>query len=114
MSWENEYKSKLTTAEKAVELIKSGNRVVIGHACAEPSYLVDAMVANAESYHDVEIVHMEKPVMHSREWNPISATTLFSLAALQERQSQRAAVTILRASSTAFRHYLQTEVSRSM
>ena len=28
MSWENEYKSKLTTAEKAVELIKSGNRVV--------------------------------------------------------------------------------------
>ena len=34
MSWENEYKSKLTTAEKAVELIKSGNRVVIGHACA--------------------------------------------------------------------------------
>ena len=29
MSWENEYKSKLTTAEKAVELIKSGNRVVI-------------------------------------------------------------------------------------
>ena len=40
MSWENEYKSKLTTAEKAVELIKSGNRVVIGHACAEPSYLV--------------------------------------------------------------------------
>lgn len=32
MSWENEYKSKLTTAEKAVELIKSGNRVVIGHA----------------------------------------------------------------------------------
>ena len=50
MSWENEYKSKLTTAEKAVELIKSGNRVVIGHACAEPSYLVDAMVANAESY----------------------------------------------------------------
>ena len=58
MSWENEYKSKLTTAEKAVELIKSSNRVVIGHACAEPSYLVDAMVANAESYHDVEIVHM--------------------------------------------------------
>lgn len=100
-----------------MELIKSGNRVVIGHACAEPSYLVDAMVANAESYHDVEIVHMvarEKPVMHSREWNPISATTLFSLAALQEKQSQRAAVTILRASSTAFHHYLQTEVSRSM
>ena len=53
-----------------MELIKSGNRVVIGHACAEPSYLVDAMVANAESYHDVEIVHMvasEKPVVLAGE-----------------------------------------------
>lgn len=100
-----------------MELIKSGNRVVIGHACAEPSYLVDAMVANAESYHDVEIVHMVamgKAGYAQPEWNPISATMLFSLAALQEKQSQRAAVTILRASSTAFHHYLQTEVSRSM
>ncbi len=117
MSWENEYKSKLTTAEKAVELIKSGNRVVIGHACAEPSYLVDAMVANAESYHDVEIVHMvamgkagyAQPGMESH----FRHNALF-VGGTTEKQSQRAAVTILRASSTAFHHYLQTEVSRSM
>lgn len=58
MSWREEYKSKLTTAQEAVTHIKSGNRVVIGHACGEPSKLVDAMVANAASYRDVEIVHM--------------------------------------------------------
>ena len=46
------------TAKEAVGHIKSGDRVVIAHACGEPSYLVDAMVANAAAYRDVEIVHM--------------------------------------------------------
>lgn len=58
MSWEAIYQSKLTTAEKAVDLIKSGDRVVISHACDEPTYLVDTMVAKAEQYENVEIVHM--------------------------------------------------------
>ena len=113
MSWENEYKSKLTTAEKAVELIKSGNRVVIGHACAEPSYLVDAMVANAESYHDVEIVHMVamgKPATHNLAWNPTSATTLFSLEEQREKPLRKDAEIIPRAFSTGSRNYLQTAV----
>lgn len=46
------------SAEEAVNRIKSGDRVVIGHACGEPSYLVDKMVENAAAYRDVEIVHM--------------------------------------------------------
>ena len=46
------------SAEEAVKHIKSGNRVVVGHACGEPSALVDAMVANKEQYENVEIVHM--------------------------------------------------------
>lgn len=58
MSWETIYQNKLTTAEKAVDFIKSGERVVIGHACGEPTYLVDTMVAKAEQYENVEIVHM--------------------------------------------------------
>ena len=113
MSWENEYKSKLTTAEKAVELIKSGNRVVIGHACAEPSYLVDAMVANAESYHDVEIVHMvamgkagyAQPGMESHFRH-----TLFSLEEQREKPLRKDAEIIPRAFSTGSRNYLQTAV----
>lgn len=58
MNWETNYKNRLMDAQKAVELIRSGDRVVIGHACSEPTHLVDAMVANAEHYEDVEIVHM--------------------------------------------------------
>ncbi|MGH4138836.1 acetyl-CoA hydrolase/transferase family protein [Clostridium sp.] len=52
------YKSKVITAEQAAGKIKSGNRVVIGHACGEPTAVIDAMVANSEAYDNVEIVHM--------------------------------------------------------
>ncbi|MEI7613644.1 MAG: acetyl-CoA hydrolase/transferase C-terminal domain-containing protein [Betaproteobacteria bacterium] len=52
------YKDKLVTAEQAVQCVKSGNRVVLGHACSEPSALVGALVARADELRDVEIVHM--------------------------------------------------------
>ncbi len=58
VDWKEIYKSKLVSAAEAVTHIKSGNRVVVGHAVGEPVVLVDAMVANKESYTDVEIVHM--------------------------------------------------------
>ena len=58
MDWKTYYKEHTMPAEEAVNLIKSGNRVVIDHACGEPSYLVDKMVENAAAYKDVEIVHM--------------------------------------------------------
>jgi 4-hydroxybutyrate CoA-transferase len=48
----------LVTAEQAVEHIKSGDRVVIGHACGEPATLVEALVARAPALENVEIVHM--------------------------------------------------------
>lgn len=58
MDWKKLYESKKTTAEEAVKSIKSGDRVVFAHAVAEPFVLVDAMVANAAAYKDVEICHM--------------------------------------------------------
>lgn len=58
MGWNEYYTSHITTAEEAVKRIKSGDRVVVQHACGEPSYLLDAMVANADAYENVEIVHM--------------------------------------------------------
>ena len=58
MKWQEVYKQKLTTAEKAVAHIQSGNRVVVGHACGSPETLIKAMVANKEAYAGVEIVHM--------------------------------------------------------
>lgn len=56
--WRQLYKSKLTTADKAVRAIKSGDRVVIGHACSEPTSIVNAMVNNKDLYENVEIIHM--------------------------------------------------------
>ena len=58
MDWKAYYKEHTMTAEEAVNKIKSGDRVVIEHACGEPIYLVDKMVENADAYKDVEIVHM--------------------------------------------------------
>lgn len=58
MNWKTYYQEHLTTAEGAVKKIKSGDRVVVAHACGEPSHLLEAMVANADAYRNVEIVHM--------------------------------------------------------
>lgn len=58
MSWKDDYKSKLRTAEEAVKYIKSGDRVVLGHAVGEPVYLVGKMVENYKDYKDVEICNM--------------------------------------------------------
>ncbi|NLI53626.1 MAG: acetyl-CoA hydrolase/transferase family protein [Clostridiales bacterium] len=58
MDWESRYHSQITTLEEAVKKIKSGDRVIVEHACGEPSELLAAMVDNAEAYRDVEVVHM--------------------------------------------------------
>ncbi|MBZ9608164.1 4-hydroxybutyrate CoA-transferase [Clostridium estertheticum] len=58
MNLEEIYKSKVITAEQAAGKIKSGNRVVTGHACGEPTDVIAAMVANSKAYENVEIVHM--------------------------------------------------------
>ncbi len=58
MDWKSKYQFQITTQQEAVKKIKSGDRVVVEHACGEPSELLAAMVDNAEAYHDVEVVHM--------------------------------------------------------
>lgn len=58
MNWKDTYRSRLTTAEEAVAHIKSGDRVVLGHAAGEPLHLTQAMVRNAAAYSNVEIAHM--------------------------------------------------------
>jgi len=58
MDWRLEYNKRLVSKEEAVRHIKSGNRVVIGHAVGEPSLLIEAMVVNKDQYENVEIVHM--------------------------------------------------------
>ncbi len=58
MSWLSYYQERKITADEAIQNIKSGDRVVVGHACGEPSHLIDALVAHAADYENVEIVHM--------------------------------------------------------
>lgn len=55
MNWRAIYENRLTTADEAVKAIKSGDRVVPGHAASESLLLVDAMVRRAPELRDVEI-----------------------------------------------------------
>ena len=52
------YKSKLYTAAEAVRMIRAGQRVFIGSSCGEPQHLINALMDNAETYFDVEIVRL--------------------------------------------------------
>jgi acyl-CoA hydrolase len=52
------YKSKLTTAEEAVKVIQSGDRVYVHSVAAAPQLLVDAMTARAPELRDVEVIHL--------------------------------------------------------
>jgi 4-hydroxybutyrate CoA-transferase len=52
------YKDKFVSAAEALRAVKSGDRVVVGHATGEPQALVEALVARASELSNVEIVHM--------------------------------------------------------
>jgi len=58
MSWKDDYRSKLMSAEQALEAVNSGDRVWIQSGCGTPSVLVDSLVARAPHLRDVEIIHM--------------------------------------------------------
>lgn len=57
-NWRGIYQHKIVSAGQAVHNIKSGDRVVVGHACGEPQTLIEALVARSSEFKDVEIVHM--------------------------------------------------------
>ncbi len=55
MSWHKIYKERLTTPDEAVKIVKSGNRVVPGHAASESKLLIDALLKRASELQSVEI-----------------------------------------------------------
>lgn len=57
-NWRDRYRNKIVSAAEALGRVKSGDRVVIGHACGEPPTLVEALVARAHELRNVEVVHM--------------------------------------------------------
>jgi 4-hydroxybutyrate CoA-transferase len=57
MDWKSIYQERLTTAEKAIQAVKSGNRVFMTGNVAVPQILLAALVAHAPNLKDVEICH---------------------------------------------------------
>jgi 4-hydroxybutyrate CoA-transferase len=56
MTWIDQYRSRLTTAEAAVATIRSGERVFLTGNCSVPQKLLEALVAHAGQLENVEIV----------------------------------------------------------
>jgi len=58
MQWLSSYHKKVTTADSAVQVIKSGDHVYIHPGCALPEILVKAMVDRADDLYDVHVDHI--------------------------------------------------------
>lgn len=57
MNWQTYYQDRISTADEAVRCIKSGDTVVVAHACGEPQSLTKAMSQRYEELKDVKVVH---------------------------------------------------------
>src|SRR6266568_3552476 len=58
MRWLDHFRRKLTTADRAVEVVRSGDRVYIHEGCATPTPLIAALMKRSSELKRVEIVHM--------------------------------------------------------
>jgi len=58
MPWIDSYRSRVTTAQEAVKVIKSGDKIHLHPGCAVPEVLVDAMVDRAPELYDCEVLHV--------------------------------------------------------
>jgi 4-hydroxybutyrate CoA-transferase len=53
-----DYRSRITSPERALAAVRSGHRVYVHNGCAEPKTLVDALVQRGMELRNVEIMHM--------------------------------------------------------
>jgi acyl-CoA hydrolase len=53
-----DYRSRITTADEALAVVRSGQRVYIHNGCAEPVDLVGALTRRGPELRDVEVIHM--------------------------------------------------------
>jgi len=56
--WKEIYDSRRTTAEEAVKVIRSGQRILVSSGCASPQHLLRAFVRRHGEIHDIELVHL--------------------------------------------------------
>jgi acyl-CoA hydrolase len=57
-TWTDLYRSRVTSADKALEAVGSGQRVYIHPGAAEPEALVRALIARAPALRDVDVIHL--------------------------------------------------------
>jgi 4-hydroxybutyrate CoA-transferase len=57
MTWLNQYKQRLCSAEEAVSLVKSGDRIYISGNASAPRCLLEALACRKDQLHNVELVH---------------------------------------------------------
>jgi acyl-CoA hydrolase len=53
-----DYRSRICSADQAVAVVESGQRVYIHNGCAEPTELVKALTRRGPRLHHVEVMHM--------------------------------------------------------
>lgn len=58
MEWQKIYEERKMSAEEAIKLIHSGDRVVLGHAVGVPIAITDVLADHKDDYENVEIVQM--------------------------------------------------------
>ncbi len=56
--WMKRYKSKTVSADEAVKIIKSGDKVVVQPGCAAPLRVINAMVNRKEELSNIELYHI--------------------------------------------------------
>ena len=57
MNWADQYKNKVVSAEEAVSVVKSGDRIFLTGNCSVPQVTLSALVEHAPKVQDVEICH---------------------------------------------------------
>lgn len=58
MDWLGKYKERVVPAAEAARVIKSGDRVVLGHAAGVPQLVPDALMSQRERLRGVQVYHM--------------------------------------------------------
>ncbi len=56
--WVKKYNSRLVTADEAVKIIKSNDKIIVQPGCAAPLELINAMVRRKDELSNVEIFHI--------------------------------------------------------
>lgn len=58
IDWKERYKPRVGTAEEAMRLVKPGDSIFIGTACAQPQHLVAALAEHGRHIYDAHIIHL--------------------------------------------------------